>query len=228
MIRRAEAEEHLLGQPARAPGGRTDGARAVRSRLGSASRCGTGSCDGVYADGGTARSGPPPDDVRGGVGQHRTHADPSGHTALSDSDPSLLSVLAALARERGPIAIAKGVAAVLTGSAALFAETLHTVADAGNEVFLFVAIRRSARDPPTVHPFGYGPERYYWALLAALGMFVARRRRVDLARPPALFDPRRARGVLGRRRGAGHRARARRPQPLGRASRAARAGADAR
>jgi cation diffusion facilitator family transporter len=87
-----------------------------------------------------------------------------------DSDPSLRSVLAALAANT-LIAIAKGVAAALTGSAALLAETLHTVADAGNEVFLYVAIRRSTRDPDPTHPLGYGPERYYWALLAAIGMF---------------------------------------------------------
>ncbi|MEN3279277.1 MAG: hypothetical protein V7607_417, partial [Solirubrobacteraceae bacterium] len=55
---------------------------------------------------------------------------------------------------------------------ALLAETLHTVADAGNEVFLFVAIRRSRQPPDATHPLGYGPERYYWALLAAIGMFV--------------------------------------------------------
>src|SRR3954454_9788014 len=87
-----------------------------------------------------------------------------------ESDPSLRSVLAALAANV-VIATAKGVAAALTGSAALFAETLHTVADAGNEVFLYLAIRRSARDPDPSHPLGYGPERYYWALLAAIGMF---------------------------------------------------------
>jgi cation diffusion facilitator family transporter len=87
------------------------------------------------------------------------------------SDGSLRSVLAALLANT-LIAVAKGVAAALTGSSALFAETLHTVADAGNEVFLFVAIRRSGRDPDPTHPFGYGPERYYWALLAAIGMFV--------------------------------------------------------
>ena len=52
---------------------------------------------------------------------------------------------------------------------ALLAETLHTVADAGNEVFLWVALRRA---PDATHPLGYGPERYYWALLAAVGMFV--------------------------------------------------------
>jgi cation diffusion facilitator family transporter len=86
-------------------------------------------------------------------------------------DESLGSVLAALAANT-TIAIAKGTAAALTGSPALLAETLHTVADAGNEVFLYVAIRRSRQPPDTTHPLGYGPERYYWALLAAIGMFV--------------------------------------------------------
>jgi cation diffusion facilitator family transporter len=88
-----------------------------------------------------------------------------------EPDQSLRSVLAALLANC-LIAIAKGIAAALTGSSSLFAETLHTVADAGNEVFLYIAIRRSARDPDPSHPFGYGPERYYWALLAAIGMFV--------------------------------------------------------
>jgi cation diffusion facilitator family transporter len=87
-----------------------------------------------------------------------------------DAATSLRSVLAALAANT-LIAIAKGIAAALTGSAALLAETLHTVADAGNEVLLYVAIRRSAREPDATHPLGYGPERYYWALLAAIGMF---------------------------------------------------------
>ncbi|WCB94048.1 Ferrous-iron efflux pump FieF [Baekduia alba] len=86
-------------------------------------------------------------------------------------DASLTSVFAALAANMA-IAVAKGIAAALTGSAALFAETLHTVADAGNEVFLYVAIRRSERPPDASHPLGYGPERWYWALLAAIGMFV--------------------------------------------------------
>ena len=86
-------------------------------------------------------------------------------------DESLGSVLAALAANSA-IAVAKGTAAALTGSPALLAETLHTVADAGNEVFLFVAIRRSRQPPDASHPLGYGPERYYWALLAAIGMFV--------------------------------------------------------
>ena len=86
-------------------------------------------------------------------------------------DESLPSVLAALAANTA-IAVAKGTAAALTGSPALFAETLHTVADTGNEVLLYIAIRRSRMPADASHPFGYGPERYYWALLAAIGMFV--------------------------------------------------------
>jgi cation diffusion facilitator family transporter len=86
-------------------------------------------------------------------------------------DESLGSVFAALAANAA-IAIAKGTAAALTGSPALLAETLHTVADAGNEVLLYVAIRRSRQPADATHPFGYGPERYYWALLAAIGMFL--------------------------------------------------------
>jgi cation diffusion facilitator family transporter len=86
-------------------------------------------------------------------------------------DESLSSVLVALAANSA-IAVAKGTAAALTGSPALFAETVHTIADAGNEVLLYIAIRRSRRPADASHPFGYGPERYYWALMAAIGMFV--------------------------------------------------------
>jgi cation diffusion facilitator family transporter len=89
----------------------------------------------------------------------------------ADRDESLGSVIAALAAN-ATIAIAKGTAAVLTGSPALLAETLHTTADAGNEVFLWIAVRRSRHAADATHPFGYGPERYYWALIAAIGMFL--------------------------------------------------------
>ena len=96
--------------------------------------------------------------------------EPPSASALA-GEQSLRSVLAALAANV-TITVAKGVAALLTGSAALLAETLHSAADAGNELFLLVALRRSAREPDERHPFGYGAERYFWALLAALGMFL--------------------------------------------------------
>src|SRR5258705_7289680 len=96
---------------------------------------------------------------------------PSAVSVPGARDESLGSVLVALAANT-TIAVAKGTAAALTGSPALFAETVHTIADAGNEVLLYVAIRRSRHPADASHPFGYGPERYYWALLAAIGMFV--------------------------------------------------------
>jgi cation diffusion facilitator family transporter len=95
----------------------------------------------------------------------------AAQTQQAGRDASLTSVFAALAANT-TIALAKGIGAALTGSAALFAETLHTVADAGNEVFLYIAVRRSERPADASHPLGYAPERYYWALLAAVGMFV--------------------------------------------------------
>jgi len=67
----------------------------------------------------------------------------------------------------------KAVAAALTGSAALFAETLHTAADATDGVMLYRAVRRSRRPPDLAHPYGYGQELYYCALLAAVIVFTA-------------------------------------------------------
>jgi cation diffusion facilitator family transporter len=71
------------------------------------------------------------------------------------------------------IAVAKTVAAGLTGSASLVAEAAHSWADAGNEIFLVVANRRSRRPPEPTHPHGFGREAYVWSLFAALGLFIA-------------------------------------------------------
>lgn len=71
------------------------------------------------------------------------------------------------------ITLAKAIAAVLTGSAAMAAETLHTLADVLNEGFLLVGVTRSRRPADLDHPRGYGRDRYFWSLLAAIGIFVA-------------------------------------------------------
>jgi cation diffusion facilitator family transporter len=70
------------------------------------------------------------------------------------------------------IAVAKTVAAILSGSASMSAEAAHSWADTGNEVFLLVANRRSVRDPDERRPLGYGREAYVWSMLAAVGLFV--------------------------------------------------------
>jgi cation diffusion facilitator family transporter len=71
------------------------------------------------------------------------------------------------------VAVAKSAAAAVTGSASLVAEAAHSWADAGNEIFLLIADRRSRRPADQAHPFGHGREAYVWSLFAALGLFVA-------------------------------------------------------
>ncbi|QNE19386.1 cation transporter [Kribbella qitaiheensis] len=70
------------------------------------------------------------------------------------------------------IAVAKCIAGLLSGSTALLAEAAHSVADTLNQVFLLTALKRSRKPADGQHPFGYGMERYFWALLAAVGIFV--------------------------------------------------------
>jgi cation diffusion facilitator family transporter len=96
----------------------------------------------------------------------------NGTTAQSGSSESLLTVLLALGANVA-VAVAKAVAGALTGSAALLSEAAHSVADCGTELFLLTALRRSAKPADRSHPFGYGKERYFWSLLAAVSIFTA-------------------------------------------------------
>ncbi|MEU8849168.1 cation diffusion facilitator family transporter [Streptomyces sp. NPDC048564] len=82
-----------------------------------------------------------------------------------------VTVLVALAANL-VIAVAKAVGGLLTQSPALLSEAAHSVADSLNEVFLLAALRRSRRPADARHPFGYGKERFFWSLLAAVGIFV--------------------------------------------------------
>ncbi|GAA1938029.1 cation diffusion facilitator family transporter [Nocardioides hwasunensis] len=82
----------------------------------------------------------------------------------------MLTVLVALAANT-ILAILKSLAAALTGSASMVAEAAHSWADAGNEVFLVVAERRSEKAPDRTHPLGYGREAYVWSMIAAFGLF---------------------------------------------------------
>ncbi len=87
-------------------------------------------------------------------------------------DDSMRTVLVALGSGL-VVALAKVAVAVFTGSSAMAAEASHSLADTANDFFLFVAQRRSSRHPDGRHPLGYGREAYFWALIAALGVFVA-------------------------------------------------------
>jgi len=70
------------------------------------------------------------------------------------------------------IALAKFVAGAISGSAAILAEGAHSVADTTNQVFLLVSLRMGQRKPDEEHPFGYGKERFFWAFVAAMGIFI--------------------------------------------------------
>jgi len=79
-------------------------------------------------------------------------------------------VIAALCGNLG-IAVAKFVAAVFSGSAAMLAEAFHSVADTGNQVLLLLGMRLARRAPTASHPFGFDRERYFWAFIVAVTMF---------------------------------------------------------
>jgi cation diffusion facilitator family transporter len=80
------------------------------------------------------------------------------------------AVVAALAANLG-IAIAKFAAFLVTGSASMLAESVHSVADTGNETLLLIGRGRSRRARTAEHPFGFGRERYFYAFVVAVMLF---------------------------------------------------------
>jgi len=84
---------------------------------------------------------------------------------------SATTVVVALLANLG-IAAAKLAAAIISGSSAVLAESFHAMADTGNEVVLLIANKQSQIPPDDDHPLGHGRAAYFWALIAALGVFV--------------------------------------------------------
>ncbi len=89
---------------------------------------------------------------------------------MSHQSESIKSILFALLANLG-IAITKTVAAVMTGSGALLAESIHSYADCGNQGLLFWGLRASRKRPDQEHPLGYGKEIYFWSFVVALILF---------------------------------------------------------
>ena len=71
----------------------------------------------------------------------------------------------------GALAVIKGASAALTGSAAMLAETLHSIADTGDQALLFLGMKRSRRPPDRDHPFGYGKDVYFWTFVVSIMLF---------------------------------------------------------
>jgi cation diffusion facilitator family transporter len=83
---------------------------------------------------------------------------------------SVKAILYALGANSG-IALAKGGAALWTGSGAMLAETIHSVADCANQVLLLIGLKQAQRPATQEHPLGYGKVMYFWSLIVALLLF---------------------------------------------------------
>ena len=87
------------------------------------------------------------------------------------NDGSKKAIYAAFSANLG-IAISKFVGAVITGSAGLLAEAVHSLADTGNQALLLLGAKRSRREPTLQFQFGFGAERYFWSFIVALVLFM--------------------------------------------------------
>jgi cation diffusion facilitator family transporter len=111
------------------------------------------------------------------------------------------AILAALVANAG-IAVAKFVGFLFTGASSLLAESIHSVADSANQVLLLVGGSRARRPADEEHQFGYARERYFWAFVVAIvlfmlgGVFSVYEGVQKLLHPHELDDPIWAVGIL--------------------------------
>ncbi len=124
-------------------------------------------------------------------------APPGGH----GHGGSIRAILAALGANLG-IAITKFVAFLVTGSASMLAESVHSVADSGNQLLLLIGRNRAQQAETEEHQFGYGQERYFYAFIVAVvlftvgALFSGYEGVQRILHPEALTDPLVAIGVL--------------------------------
>jgi cation diffusion facilitator family transporter len=81
------------------------------------------------------------------------------------------AILAAFSANLG-IAVAKFAAFAFTRSSSMLAEGVHSLADTGNQLLLLLGAKRASKAPTPKHPFGFGRERYFWAFVVALVLFI--------------------------------------------------------
>jgi cation diffusion facilitator family transporter len=91
---------------------------------------------------------------------------------MSDHGGSIRTILFALGANFA-IAIAKTIAAIMSGSGSMAAEAVHSFADCGNQLLLLLGLRQALRPADTEHPLGYGRAIYFWSFIVALMLFSA-------------------------------------------------------
>jgi len=89
---------------------------------------------------------------------------------MKEQSNSLRAVVFALVGNLA-IAIIKFIVSVISGSSAMLAESIHSLADTTNQVFLLIGRKRSAKGADELHSFGYGKEEYFWGFLVAVLLF---------------------------------------------------------
>lgn len=87
------------------------------------------------------------------------------------TEGGLRAVIAALVANLG-IAVAKFVAFLITRSSSMLAESIHSLADSGNQILLLIGNKRSKRERTATHQFGYGRQRYIYAFVVAIILFL--------------------------------------------------------
>ena len=101
--------------------------------------------------------------------KHEKHADPEDPAAGGQGHGTKAVIAALLANFA--VAVAKFAGFLVTGSSSMLAESVHSVADSGNQGLLLLGGRRAKKAADEEHPFGYGRERYFWGFVVALVLF---------------------------------------------------------
>lgn len=120
----------------------------------------------------------------------------------SSTEGSTKAIFYALGANGG-IALAKFAAALFTGSGAMLAEGIHSLADCTNQVFLLVGLKEARKPADISHPMGYARVVYFWAMMVALllffvgGAFSVLKGIEHLSHPEPISNPLVALGVLG-------------------------------
>ena len=104
------------------------------------------------------------------ISQESVYKTQGSYMASNTRDSTARAILYAFMANFG-IAIAKSWAAWLTGSGSMLAEAIHSYADTGNQVLLFLGLKQSQRPADDEHPLGYGKLSYFWSFVVAILLF---------------------------------------------------------